>query len=230
MRQIITQYYNGMRKVWEKIKDILFNPLCILFCIGLCIPLSIIFAQELFYGHKCVVIETGYYHSTNKESKCKFIASAKKHGYTIKKMGKDEAIDKGYNICHYCFSKDEQELYNDFQKMKNDLKKQKERYEKYKDEDLGWESLPYKKDYDFSKLYVYIDKELVLHISATCLSFDIDSANKVRFDDVDSISSTCEDCVERRFCDFIYKKVYEGVYDSSQIKEEEDEEDDYFGY
>ena len=182
---------------------------------------------DAIFGYECVVVETGYYHSTNKENKCRFIASAKQHGYTIKKISESNAREKGYKICHYCFSSKEQKSYNELLKLHNDFKASRERYERYKDEDLGWDALPYKNDHDFSNLYVYIDKKSILHISACCMSFDIDSANKVLFNDVEEISSTCENCVERRFCDFIYKKIYEGIYDLSQIKEEEDKDDEF---
>lgn len=216
-------------KIINWFKDILFAilaPLGILFAIAGVVIFGH-FVIDYIFGYECVVVETGYYHSTNKDSKCKFIASAKEHGYTIKKMSEGSAMEKGYKICHYCFSKEKQKSYNELLKWHNDLKAQRERYDRYKDEDLGWDSLPYKNDHNFSNLYVYIDNKSILHISGCCISFDMDSAYKVRFDDVEEISSTCENCVGRRFCDFIYKKIYEGVYDLSQIKEEEDEEDEY---
>ena len=220
-------------KIIEWFKDFLsalLNPLGILFAIAGVIILCICgigAITDAIFGYECVVVETGYYHSTNKENKCRFIASAKQHGYTIKKISKSCAREKGYKICHYCFSSKEQKSYNELLKLHNDFKASRERYERYKDEDLGWDALPYKNDHDFSNLYVYIDKKSILHISACCMSFDIDSANKVLFNDVEEISSTCENCVERRFCDFIYKKIYEGIYDLSQIKEEEDEDDEF---
>ncbi|SHL24334.1 hypothetical protein SAMN05216463_13717 [Xylanibacter ruminicola] len=85
-------------------------------------------------------------------------------------------------------------------------------------EDLGWTALAYRHNYD--SLFVYIDSNSILHISAVCSNLaDNGNARKVRLEDVNQINSTCGNCVERKYVDFIYKKINTGVYDTSQIKD-----------
>lgn len=176
------------------------------------------FITRQIAGYECAVLETGYYHSTNKEDKCSFIESAKRSNYTIKRTSQNEAIKNGYKICHECFSKDEQESYNRLMTFHSHLDNYSQWLKEHMHEDLGWTALAYRHNYD--SLFVYIDSNSILHISAFCGNLaDNGNARKVRFEDVNQINSTCGNCVERKYVDFIYKKINTGVYDTSQIKD-----------
>ena len=173
-------------------------------------------------GYECVVLETGYYHSTNKETKCRFIESAVRNNYTIERINQTKAIKNGYKICHECFSGTEQESFNKLMDFHNHLDKYNQWLKEHIHEDLGWTRLAYSHNYD--NLFVYIDSNSNLHISAICGDLaDDGNARKVRFEDVDRINSTCGNCVSREFIDFIYKKINTGIYDISQIKDEEED-------
>ncbi len=193
---------------------------------GLFFPWGIILAiiaVLLLYGyvsnaiknHECVVVETGYYHSTDKSSRCRFIKSAKEGGYTIKRTNRNEAIYNRYKICKECFSQEEQSSYN------NDIKEKKE-YETKRKEWLKWEGLKHGKT-DYNELYVYLDRKDVLHISPFCVS----DYKELPFVELDSVSSTCEECIGAEYGDFVYKAVYEGIYDTSLIKEIDEIDTDY---
>ena len=160
------------------------------------------------------VEETGYFHSTDDEEECRFIKSAHEHGYTITKIDKKVPLEKGYNICKECFSVDMQDKYN------KDLNLRKD-FHQHLTESMEWSNLTYGVNYDFKKLFVYIDTKNILHIDGECLSIEGKTSRRP-FSEIESIESTCEDCVGREYCDFIYKKIYEGVYDIKAIKEPED--------
>ena len=160
------------------------------------------------------VEETGYFHSTDDEEECRFIKSAHEHGYAITKIDKKVPLEKGYNICKECFSVDKQDKYN------KDLKLRKD-FHQHLTESMEWSNLTYGVNYDFKKLFVYIDTKNILHIDGECLSIEGKTSRRP-FSEIESIESTCEDCVGREYCDFIYKKIYEGVYDIKAIKEPED--------
>lgn len=177
------------------------------------------------FGYECVVAETGYYHSTNKESKCRFIEDANKKGYTIKRTSQSKAIDNGYKICNECFSKEDQDSYYKLLSLHNHLGNYCHWLHEHMNEDLGWTLLWTKNNIDVDSLYVYIDNKSILHISSICSDLaDDGNAKKVKFDDVNSIKATCENCVGREYVDFIYKKIHEGTYDFSLIKWASDDE------
>ena len=179
------------------------------------------FLTNQIRGYECVVEETGYFHSTNKEEKCHFIKIAKSKSYTIKRISRSKAIDNGYKICYECFSEKEQESYNELVAFHNHMDNFSQRLKEHMHEDLGWTALEYTQNYD--SLFVYIDSKSILHISAICGELADDrNARKARFEDVDRINSTCERCVGRKYVDFIYKKINTGIYDISQIKEADD--------
>lgn len=192
--------------------------------VGLVVLCSFIINQ--IKGYECVVVETGYYHSTNKEDKCHFIKLAKSRDYTIKKINRSKAIDNNYKICHECFTNEEQDGYNKVLALHNHMNNYSRWLKEHMNEDLGWTALAYTRNYD--SLFVYIDSKSILHISAICGELaDDGNALKVRFEDVNRINSTCGSCVGREYIDFIYKKINTGVFDISQIKEASDDFDDY---
>lgn len=173
--------------------------------------------KESYY----LVEETGYFHSTKNEDKCKFIKFAKEKGYTIKMIDKYVPIEKDYHICNECFTHNEQEKYikdYKFSKISN-----------LHESDISkWEQLSAYLPCNFNELYVYLDTLNILHIDGNCLYCTIEGGRVTRysFSEIDSISSTCGDCVKRKYCDFIYKKIYEGVYDIKAIKDDIDDEND----
>ncbi len=61
---------------------------CLFFEIwGVVVLLTFLYAIIRDYNNKYYFVEeTGYFHSTNDEDKCKFIKSANEHGYTISKI------------------------------------------------------------------------------------------------------------------------------------------------
>ena len=176
-------------------------------------------------GYECVVVETGYYHSTNKENKCPFIEDANKKGYTIKRTSQSKAIENGYKICKVCFSEKEQDSYYKLFSSHSHMDNYSHWLHEHMNEDLGWTLLGIKNDVNVDSLYVYIDNKSVLHISSICGDLaDDGNAKKVKFDNVNSIKTTCENCVGREYVDFIYKKIHEGIYDFSLIKESKEDE------
>jgi hypothetical protein len=67
-----------MKKLIGFIKDIfigLYLWRFVFVIIGVVIVIGL--AVNAIFGYICIVVETGYFHSTNKESKCRFIAIAK---------------------------------------------------------------------------------------------------------------------------------------------------------
>lgn len=188
---------------------------CLLFyvllgCVGI---FSYLYVQNA--NTRYLVEETGYFHSTDDEEKCRFIKSANMHGYTIKKIDKEVPLRKGYKICKECFPQEKQDKYN------KDLKWRKD-FNQHLTENMEWSYLTYGVNYDFNKLVVYIDTKNILHIDGGCFSID-GKASRLPLSEIESIESTCEDCVGREYCDFIYKKIYEGVYDIKAIKDPEDD-------
>ena len=175
-----------------------------------------------------LVEETGYIHSTGRESKCRFIKTAKERGYKISRIEKKDAIEKGYKICHDCYTKQEQEEYNEkLAKHIRDEEAQKKFDEliNRKEEDLGWFNIDERENIVPSLFYVYIDATGMLHIDNKCWDLDLNGAEKVMLQDLDNITTTCATCVDRSVCDFIYKAIYEGVFDKAQIKDYEENDD-----
>lgn len=157
-----------------------------------------------------LVDETGYFHSTNDKDKCRFIKSAKDGDYHIKKISHPEAVVYSHKICKECFTTDEQKGFrNEVTKM--------QLFRKMAKEHSLWMELDGNKDVDYNNLYVYIDSSNIFHIDGNCIMLK-GNASRMRLSNVESIYDTCEDCVERWLCDFIYKAVYEGVYDKNVIK------------
>lgn len=201
-------------------KGCLFFEIC-----GVVILLTFLYAIIRDYNNKYYFVEeTGYFHSTNDEDKCKFIKSANEHGYTISKIDKNIPIENGYLICKECFTHNEQE---DYIKKYNWKKKIKQ----FDSDRVDWLLLSsshlLNKQFDYDKLHVYIDTNNMLHIDGNCFNCPLEDVRLKRysFSEIDSISSTCEECVDREFCDFIYKKIDEGVYDINAIKDVIDNED-----
>lgn len=172
-------------------------------------------------GNPYLVKETGYFHSAKNKDTCRFYIQAKESGYTIKRVDTIFAVMKGYRICKFCYSKEEQDSYNE--KLNKKIVEDAER-----NEYLKWENLNIDKQADYNDLFVYIDGKDVLHISYFCASDLGRNRNfvKIPFSQIETISSTCEECVGAEFCDFIYKAVYEGVYDTDLIKEVDDYDTD----
>lgn len=176
--------------------------------------------KESYY----LIEETGYFHSTKNEEKCRFIKFANEHGYTIKMIDKYVPIEKGYHICKECFTHNEQEKYI---KHYNRSKM----FELHESDRFEWVYLSINhlmnSQFDFNKLYVYLDTLNILHIDGNCFycTFEGGHVTRYSFSEIDRISSTCGECVKREFCDFIYKKIYEGVYDINAIKDGIDDED-----
>ena len=223
MWQIVSK--NVMKKLIGFIKDIfigLYLWRFVFVIIGVVIVIGL--AVNAIFGYKCIVVETGYFHSTNKESKCRFIAIAKQRNYTIERMSEENARKKGYKICKECFSESEQKTYYQIKEFSEHLDFVAKHAKESAQEEFMWGSLKYKNDFNYDSLCVYIDAENVLHISKTCYGIYNKGAIKKKLNDVERINTTCESCVGREYVDFIYKKINEGVYDVSQIKEVEDEE------
>lgn len=167
-----------------------------------------------------LVEETNYIHSTGNKDKCRFIASAKDRKYKISRISREDALKRKKLICKECYPADVQEKYNNA--LQNILQEESDR--KQHTEDMkAWESLE-NDNTDFSKLFVYMEANGTLHIYGNCYEAK-GKLERIRFADIDTIKTTCEDCVGREYCDFIYKKLYEGIYDTNQIKEVEEDED-----
>ena len=215
-----------MKTIIGLIKDIIIGLYLwrfVFIIIGVVIVIGL--AVNAVSDHECVVIETGYFHSTEDKDKCRFIASAIEHNYTLKRMSEDNARKKGYKICKECFSESKQKTYNQIKEFSDHLDFVARHVEEETQEEFMWSSLKYAKDFNFDSLYVYIDSENVLHISMSCYSvYKNKDAMKIKLNNVERIKTTCESCVGREYVDFIYKKINDGVYDVSQIKEVEDEE------
>lgn len=171
--------------------------------------------EKYFY-----VEQTGYFHSTKDEDECRFIKSAKKDDYTIKMINYSEAICYNYKICKECYTKEQQAtFYKEVARYKEISKRSKE----YN----AWRNLYNEQDADYDKLQVYIDTSNVLHIDGNCI-FNKLEMKRIPLNEVESINNTCEDCVERWVVDFLYKSVYEKVYDKSVIKYPDTEYDEEY--
>lgn len=171
-------------------------------------------------GKEYLVEYTNYIHSTDDVDKCRFIAIAKDRNYKISRIDKSDALKQEKNICKECYPTDVYEKY--FNELQNKLQ-EKAILKQYSNDEKEWEYLK-SDNADFSKLFVYMETNGTLHIYGNCYEAK-GKLERIRFADIDTIKTTCEDCVGREYCDFIYKKLYEGIYDTNQIKEvEEDEE------
>jgi hypothetical protein len=179
----------------------------------------IIFGKELSKAISNInaeyfVDETNCIHSNDN---CSHIQFAKERDYTISKIKKSEAIKKQVNICKECYPVQEQEEYN--AKLKERISD--DQYMK------DWEAWIYLNKYTesprYKDLYVYMESNGKMHINGKCFEAKNIKLQRVRFDDVRHIEATC-DCVSRRFVDFIYKKVNDGIYDVSTIDIIDEEE------
>ena len=167
-----------------------------------------------------LVEQTNYIHSTNNKKKCRFIAIAKDRNYEISRITKDLALKRKKNICKECYPEDVYEKYNS--ELKTILQKEM-KGKQYSEDNAAWENIGHSGE-DFSKLFVYMETNGTLHILGNCYKAE-GKLERINFADIDSIETTCGNCVGREYCDFIYKKLYEGIYDANQIKEVEYDED-----
>lgn len=103
--------------------------------------------------------------------------------------------------------------YNNLNKPKENLAETQE----FKDWEKWLRLNKYNQDVSMDDLYVYIEKNGKLHINGKCFDGKDESLFRVKFDSLKRIDRTCNTCVSRRFVDFIYKKVNDGVYDLSAI-------------
>lgn len=165
------------------------------------------------------VEETEYFHSTKDADKCRFIKSAKESGYHISKKSRPWVIAYDKKICKECFAEEEQKSFHKELAWAKALLRKSKEYNK-------WMNLDSESDCDFENLIVYIDSTNIFHIDGNCVVLK-GNATRMRLSEVESIYNTCEDCVERWLCDFIYKAVYEGVYDKNVIKYPDNAEEDY---
>jgi len=165
------------------------------------------------WGKEYLVIETGFIHSTGNKDKCRFIAQAKEKGYVIGRIDKSEAASQGMKICQWCYTAEEVEKYNE------DVFKRKMR-KMHLDDWLEWFHFARDKNLKEHELYVYLEESGKMHIDGSCYHMK-GSPTRVRFDNVTQMETACEYCVSRRYVDFIYKAVYEGILDPAQIKEED---------
>lgn len=172
-------------------------------------------------GKPYFVEETKYFHSPQNKDNCKFYKSAKENRLSIKRVSESETIVYGYKMCKVCYGQKEQAEHikkiAGFRQL--ELKSKDYRF---------WEDLEYESKQKFDSLYVYIDSKNTLHIDGNCISVINQTTSRIPFANIESIENTCEECVERWLCDFIYKKVYEGVYDPKVIKSPDGEEYDYY--
>lgn len=165
-----------------------------------------------------LVEETGYIHSTDDDDKCSFVKIAHERDYTISRIKKDDAIRKGKKICKECYPIEEQAAFN---------KKLLENKEKdlFLSDLLKWSPIRLKYDStDYSELVVYMEHNGVLHLDGNCgwILGKKKELKRVPFSSIGSFKSTCEDCVDAELVEFIYKAVYENVYDKNLIRDEED--------
>ena len=165
-----------------------------------------------------LVEETNYIHSTGSDEKCRFIKIARERDYTISRIKKDDAIRKGKKICKECYPIEEQAAFN-------------KKFLEDKEKDLFWSDLlkwsPIRLKYDstdYSELVVYMEHNGVLHLDGNCgwILGKKKELKRVPFSSIGSFKSTCEDCVDAELVEFIYKAVYENVYDKNLIRDEED--------
>lgn len=193
---------------------------CLLECIvGIAMLLIFHFCMKACsnIGKEYLVEETGYIHSTGDKERCWYIADAKKKGYKISRISMGQAKKEKKSICKACYSKEKQKEYND--DIAN-RKKWESRYDDWEE----WLNLSADKAINIEKLFVYIEREKGrLHIYGNCNVAEEGELIRVRLDNVEGFDTTCEECVDREYCDFIYKAVYEGIFDSAQIKEIDDD-------
>lgn len=197
---------------------------------GCLIPIIALFAFVVIYRScnsdkedACYLVEeTGYFHSTNDKDKCRFIKSAKEGNYHINKKSRLWVLAYDKKICKECYTNEEQKTFHE------ELARAKLLIQKSKEHNK-WIGLDSESDCDYDDLTVYIDSMNTIHIDGNCVMILNKSSTKVAFGDIEHINNTCEECVERWLCDFIYKAVYERVYDKSVIKTPEEEYyyDDY---
>jgi len=185
---------------------------------GCCLTEILILAVILYVGYSSrdwgkeyLVEKTNYIHSTNNPNKCRFVKIAKERDYKISRISKKDANYKEKKMCKFCYTAEEQKKYN------QELRERK-KVNFYWEERKAWVDLLYNNEADFSKLYVYMEYPGKLHISGNCSGIE-GTTTRLNFRDIESIETTCEDCVDREYVDFIYYKINNGVYDISQIKE-----------
>lgn len=171
-------------------------------------------------GKEYLVDYTGYFHSTDNPDKCRFIAIAKDRNYTISRISKDEARFHKKNICKECYTQQEQDEYNKL------LRWIIER-DRFSEERKAWQKLESKQEIDYTELIVYMEDNGTMHIEGDCYMVKNKNTTRVQLEQITRFATTCEECVGREFCDFIYKKVYEGIYDTSLIKEIDEIDTDY---
>lgn len=159
------------------------------------------------------VEETGYVHSTKKGSKCPFVKDASKKEYHITKIEKYDAITKEAKICKSCYTDDEQKEYNEMLGKYREMKP-------YYDDSTKWREIN-NKTTDFSNLYVYIEDNGKLHIYGMCV--EKTSLTRVPLSEVSKFDVLCQNCVDVEYTEFIYKAVYEGIYDAELIRESEED-------
>jgi len=191
---------------------------CLIEAIVLIIILFVLPKYTKNIGKEYLVEQTNYIHSTDDKDKCRFIASAKDRKYKISRISREDALKQKKLICKECYPADVQKKYNNA--LQNILQEELVR-KQYSDDMAAWESLE-NDNSDFSKLFVYMETNGTLHIYGNCYEAK-GKLVRIRFADIDTIKTTCEDCVGREYCDFIYKKLYEGIYDTNQIKEVEED-------
>ena len=165
-----------------------------------------------------LVEETGYIHSTDDDDKCRFVKIAHERNYTISRLKKDDALRQGKKICKECYSIEEQAAFN---KKVSDIKEK----DLYRSDRSKWLPMSLKYDStDYSKLVVYMEHNGVLHLDGDCgrLFGEKKELERVPFASISSFKTTCEDCVDAELVEFIYKAVYENVYDKNLIRDEED--------
>ena len=165
-------------------------------------------------GKEYLVECTDYIHSTDNPDKCRFIAIAKDRNYTISRIDKDRAFAEKKKICKECYTQQEQDEYNR-------LLQWKIKHNQFWDEQETWNKLSSKQNVDYKKLIVYMEDNGTMHIDGDCYNIRNSKTTRIQLDLITRFNTTCEDCVGREYCDFIYKKVYEGIYDTSQIKDGE---------
>ena len=178
--------------------------------------LTIYFAKDI--NKEYLVEETNYIHSTGSNDKCSFIKKAHEKDYTISRIKKDDAIRQNKKICKECYPIEEQA---DFNKSVAERKEN----ELYLSDAIKWSPIRLKfNSVDYNELYVYMEHNGVLHINGKCgwLIGEKKELERVPFANITSFKSTCEDCVDTELVEFIYKAVYENVYDKDLIRDEED--------